>query len=62
MCVSVSACVGGGYWSSKCVRVPQAVSQIEMRNERGKGGTQAVREVWADLGRHEDAGVWLVSV
>lgn len=60
MCVCVY--VGGGYWSSKCVQVPQAVSQIEMRKEERRGGALAIREVWVDLGRQEDAGVWLVSV
>ena len=62
MYVYMSVCVGGGYWSSKCVRVPQAVSQIEMRKEGRRGAARAIREVWADLGRQEDAGVWLVSV
>lgn len=30
------------------------------KQERGEGAL-AVREVWADLGRREDAGVWLLS-
>ena len=62
VCMCVSVRVGGGYWSSKCVWVPQAVSQIEMRKEGSRGGSLAIREVWADLGRQDDAGVWLLSV
>lgn len=33
-----------------------------MKKEGRRGGALAIREVWADLGRQEDAGVWLFSV